>query len=239
MKELEQAQKFEIVDFRTMQNSISENFEGLSPQFISVKVPSGDISSFEIDDEPIKYVEGIIVDHYAIRFLFMSKYGGSEKVPPLCRSIDGVYGQRTGVDKPIQCANCEYNAWGSYAEHIDSSDHGNRKACQEKHRLFLLRSGELLPIVFTLPATSIQPLAFYMTKLASRGRHYSTVVTKIGLEKTKSRGGIDFVKTTFQKVIEVPNENVEETMNVAKYLKSYCRQKPIEPTEEESDDVAL
>lgn len=229
-------QKFEIVKFNELRESIGDNFEGLTPQFVRVKVPSGDLTVFEVDDEPVKSVEGIIVDHFPRRILYLKKYGDSEKTPPLCRSNDGIYGERTGIDGKVQCANCEYNVWGSYQKFIDEKDAGNRKACQEKHSLFLLRSGELLPLMFSLPSTSIAPLAMYMTKLGMKGKNQASVVTRISLEKDKSRGGIDYVKTVFQRVTDIPVEYLGEIKEVVKYLKGYCRMKPIAIEEEESGE---
>lgn len=228
-------QKFEIVKFNELRESIADNFEGLTPQFIRVKVPSGDLAVFEVDDEPAKSVEGIIVDHFASRVLYLKKYGEGDKTPPICRSNDGVYGERFGIENKILCSNCEYNIWGSYQKFIDEKETGNRKACQENHLLFLLRSGELLPLLFKLPSTSIAPLALYMTKLGMKGKNQTSVVTRISLEKDKSRGGIEYVKTVFQRVTDVPKENLDEIKEVVKFLKSYCRMKPIVTEEEESD----
>lgn len=228
-------QKFEIVKFNELREGIADNFEGLTPQFVRVKVPSGDLAVFEVDDEPAKSVEGIIVDHFASRVLYLKKYGEGDKTPPICRSNDGIYGERVGTDTKIPCANCEYNVWGSYHKFIDEKETSNRKACQEKHLLFLLRSGELLPLLFSLPSTSISPLAMYMTKLGMKGKNQTSVVTRISLEKDKSKGGIEYVKTVFQRVTDIPKENLDEIKEVVKFLKSYCRMKPIVTEEEETD----
>lgn len=227
---------FQLVDFKTIKTNIAENFEGLEPQFITVTIPAGGGTTFEIDeDEAVKAIEGVIIDHYAIRALFLNKFGEGEKTPPVCFSMDGVKGEGLGADEGTgSCYDCKYNKWGSYQEYVDETDTSNRKACAEKHRVFVLRSGELLPLLITFPVTSIRPLSLYMTKLASKGKNYKTVITRISLEK-KTKGDIPYSVAVFKFVKDIPEDKVEEIKAIAAFLKPYCRNKPIEDEIAEDD----
>lgn len=235
MGELEKVGEFQLVDYRTVQQNIAENFEGLTPQFISVKVPSGGATTFEIDEEPSKVIEGILIDHYAIRALFFQKYEESDNKVPDCRSMDGKTGEGICTDYPSKtnkrvcyCPDCPMNEWGSFKEYIDNDEPTNKKACQERHRLFILRSGELLPILINLPVTSIKPLALYMTKLASKGKSYQTVITRITLDKMRSGGGLDYAQAVFTRAGDIPEDKKKELIELSRFLKPYCRQKPVE-----------
>lgn len=240
MDKLVKYEGFEIVDPKIIKENISENFEGLTPSFITIKIPTGGSTVFEIDEETAKSVEGIIVDHYAIRILYMEKFGAGEKHPPVCKSTNGVAGEgmcEENGEAGCVCVDCDYNQWGSFKEFIDNTDDSNKKACQEKHRIFMLRSGELLPVLLPLPATSLEPLKLYMTKIAQKGKHYSTVITKISLEKATSKNGLVYAKAVLQKLGDIPEDKTKEIMSLKKFLKPYCRNKPIEAqegTEEEA-----
>lgn len=240
MGELVKYEGFEIADPKIIKENISENFEGLTPSFITIKMPTGGSTTFEVDEEAVKSVEGIIVDHYAIRMLYMEKFGAGEKHPPVCKSINGMEGQgiceENGEDSCL-CVDCDYNQWGSFKKFIDNADDSNKKACQEKHRIFILRSGELLPVLLPLPATSLEPLKLYMTKIAQKGKHYSTVITKISLEKVTSKGGLNYAKAVFQKLGDVPEDKTKEIISLKKFLKPYCRNKPIEAQEATGEEA--
>lgn len=213
-----------FVSLKEIHQSISENFEGLTPQFIIAKIPTGS-SGFEVSDELMKEIDGVIVDHYAIRCLYLEKYGGGDGKSPNCISNDGLTGNLG------QCFSCNYNKWGSYSEFIDAADISKRKACHEKHRIFILRSGEILPIMLSIPPTSIQSFALYMTKLASKKQHYSSVITKLTILRTKNTQGVEYSKVVPTKLSGLSPEKVKESMSVAKYLKTYCRNKPIDDAE--------
>lgn len=234
MGELVKYEGFEIADPKIIKENISENFEGITPSFITIKFPTGGSTTFEIDEEAIKSIEGIIVDHYGIRMLYLEKFGSGEKHPPVCKSQNGITGEgmcEENGEAGCTCIDCIYNQWGSFKKFIDNSDDSNKKACHEKHRIFMLRSSELLPVLLPLPATSIESLRLYMTKIAQKGKHYSTIITKISLEKVSSKGGLDYAKTVFQKVSDVPADKTKEIMSLKKFLKPYCRNKPVEAQE--------
>lgn len=236
-KKTEMAKKkeqFTLAPIFSIKKNISENFEGITPQFLKVKIPAGGSLVFETEDEFLKTITGVIIDHYTVRFMFNTKFSGEKNVP-VCMSYDGIKGQDVSGNIKL-CSECIYNQWGSYKEYIDKTDTTNRKACHERHRIFIMRSGELLPILLTIPVTSIKNFAVYMTKLASKGKHYSHVITEISLVKNKSQSGIEYAMATFKKVEDIPEETIKEVENLISYLKPYCRQKPLEIEEEQEQE---
>lgn len=228
---------FQVANVEQISSTVLENFEGLVPVFSQIRFPSGGAVIFELDSEPEKYLEGVIICHYSTRALFTSKFGGGDdkKSPPACSSIDGRIG--TGLGKETStgfCRTCSFNEFGSFSSFVDPNDKSNKKACAVKHRLFLLRSGELFPILLALPITSIKNLEIYMTRIASRGKNYKTVITQIGLERVKNANNIEFAIATFKNMGDVPEEKVKSVMEVASFLDNFCRNKPI--TGDEEDD---
>jgi hypothetical protein len=59
-----------------------------------------------------------------------------------------------------------------------------------------LREGDVLPLVLTLPPTSLKEARKYFLRLASKGIPYYGVVTEIALEKDKNEGGIAYSKAS-------------------------------------------
>ena len=134
-------------------------------------------------EESIKSLEGIIVHWTTPRAywrLGMEEGGGS--APPDCFSSDGEYG--TG-DPGGDCFSCPMNQWGS-------AEKGSGKACKEKRMLFLLRPNSVLPMVVQAPSTSLQPLKKYLYRLSEHVTPYWLVVTRLGLEKAQSGGGVTY-----------------------------------------------
>jgi hypothetical protein len=243
MGELTPVGGFELVDVSNIRRNLAENFEGLTPSFVTVKFPTAGATVWEVGEEALKMIEGIIVDHHAIRALFSKPIGeGSDKVPPDCSSRNGIAAEEGGIGQSedgkikLQCKKCKYNAWGSYNKYIKPDKESNRKACNERHRVFILRSGEILPTLVAIPATSIGNLQEYMTKIVTKGKHYSSIITGISLEKTNNKDNIEYSKAVFKRLSDVPQEKMGEIAQLVQFLKDYCRAKPIEEevsTEEE------
>ncbi len=122
-----------------------------------------------------KEFTAVILYHHPIRAYFKGKYDGSVN-PPDCGSLDAV----TGYGDPGgDCANCIYNEYGT-AEN-------NAKACKERRRLYLLREGELFPVMLSLPPSSLKELSRYLMRLLSKGHKSYEVVTKFSLAKGQQR----------------------------------------------------
>ena len=170
---------------------MAEDCQGLEFSFDRVKLPAGGGTTFEIpsaeseEGEMVKAITGVIVYHHPAYAYYRNKYAGGNN-PPDCGSFDG----RTGVGNPGgSCADCPYNKFGS-AE-------GQGKLCKNKRTLYLLREGEMFPLMLSLPAGSLKPFTQYVKSQLSKGRKLSSVVTKITLKKVVNASGIVYSQAVF------------------------------------------
>lgn len=219
---------------------INENLEGLEPQFPLVKIPSGGGLAFEVpgetdEVESVTELVGVILDHYAVNAYWPEKFTG-ENTPPVCSSMDGKTGTalpEAPVEWPGQsrdCKTCPLNQFGSDPE-------SGGKACKNMRRVFLLRPGEIFPVMLSLPPTAISPFTAYMTRLLSRGRHFSSVVTRIKLQKTKNKTGITYSVPTFAVAEELSGDTAEGVRRWGEGLRPVMRRIEID-AEQESNGSA-
>lgn len=135
---------------------VSEDYEGLRLSFPRVKIPGGGSLQFEIpSDDPenpdyTKYIEGVILYNHDTCAYWPEGSEYDDNVTPLCSSVDGKtgYGAPGGV-----CATCALNQYGSVEK-------GKGKACKNMRNLYILRSGEHMPIDLQLNTVfSVLPFA--------------------------------------------------------------------------------
>ena len=208
----------------------AEELEGLNLSFDKVRIPSGGGTMWEVagdnPDEPehMKEIEGVIVDHYPINAYFENEYTG-EIVPPTCSSMDG----KIGVGEPSgNCANCLFNKYGS-------ADDGKGKKCKNLRRVYILRSGEILPILITLPPTSIKNFSDYVSKrIVTKGKKTCDFITRLTLAVEKSNTGIKYSKVQFVISRELDNEEKTIMRNFSESIKRTTRSERIEIVQ---DDV--
>lgn len=170
----------------TIQTNMGD--EEISPfDLDAVKVPSGGGSAFEVPTldgvEPQKELSGVIVHHKVARaFWRQGIEEGGGNTPPDCSSDDGKVGHG---DPGGYCKTCPYSQFGSDAE-------GRGQACKQFRQLFLLPPDSYLPIVVTVPPTSLKNVKNYLFRLTSKQIPYYTVVTRLSLEKQKNSQGIEY-----------------------------------------------
>lgn len=170
-------------------SAIHENLGGeeIGPGDLDrIKIPSGGGTSWTVPtlagDEDVKEFAGVIVGFKTVRSFWEKEFSG-ESNPPDCFSDDGA----TGNGAPGgTCARCPLNTWGS--------GKANEKACKERRLVFILRPGDFLPVVVSLPPASIAPFKKYLMRLSSQGVAYYSAVTRFALERDKNSGGIVFSK---------------------------------------------
>ena len=141
-----------------------------------------------------KSIEGIIV-HIEFPRAYWENQINEGRTPPNCSSPDGLKGfGLPGGD----CESCEFNKWGT-------SKTGNRtgKACREQNLLFLLRPGNLFPLVVQVPPTSIDAVKQYCFALSDEDRLYSEVFTTLSLLKVED-GANKYNKIIITKSGDVP-----------------------------------
>lgn len=232
--EMIEAGSFELKVNDEFVAAVTEELEGLGTLMPDmVKMPSGGGLAFEVpgedEDSPDveKTITGVIVAHVPMNAYWKEAFDG-ENTQPDCVSYDG----KTGVDASgaqKACKNCPLNQFGSGAD-------GYGKACQNKHRLYIMRSGSIIPLMLTLPPTSLKSFRMYIQRsLIGRGyMHTWEVITEIGLKKEKSAGGIEYSAATFKRVGVLTPEQKEEARKMGETYKAVNDQ--IDETVEEQTD---
>ena len=196
-----------------------EELSGLDNEFERIKIPAGGSVMFESPsgnpDEPdmIKEFSAVILYHHPMYVFYNSKFNGSNN-PPDCLSIDGI----TGVGVPGgKCINCPKNKFGS-------GENGS-KACKNKHQMYLLREGEIFPVVLSLPTSSNKEFSRYIKHLLSRGKKSDSVVTKFSLKKAINKTGISYSQVQFSVARELDTKEIELIKNYSEQVKSYAHNK--------------
>lgn len=183
---------------------LAEDMDGLRLSFKQVKIPAGGALQFEVPsndpDNPdyTKTLEGVILyNHFSYAYWPENDDGDpDENATPLCQSVDGKvgYGTPGGI-----CASCGYNRFGS---------RGRGKACKNSRVLYLLQSGEYMPIQISLPPTSLKPFNdFANFAFLIRQRGLCSSVVQIGL-KRESNGKDDYSVATFKVLYDFEGEEL-------------------------------
>ena len=172
---------------------------GLTFRFDRIKIPSGGSIAFEVpgdeeETEMAKTITAVIAFHHPAFGYYATKFQGGSN-PPDCESFDGIHG--TGNPGGL-CRACPYNKFGSG---------GNKsKACKNRHMLYLVREGEIFPVVISLPTGSLKSFTDYVKHQLTKGRKLSNIVTQISLEKATNDEGIVYSKAKF-KFVRVLNDD--------------------------------
>ncbi len=188
------------VESSNLAESLGEEMQGLNITFDRIKVPSGGGLAYEVpgdnpeEPELEKEFEAVILYHHPMLSYYKEKYNGANEAPN-CSSIDGITGIDRDTGEMKSCKDCPFNEFGS-------GENGG-KACKVKRRIFLLRKGETLPVVFALPTTSVGDFSKYIMRIVSKGRKSNQVVTKFSLKKVQNSGGITYSKVVVSQVREL------------------------------------
>ena len=193
--------------------------DGLQLTMQRVKIPGGGNLQFEIrNDDPDnpdyeRKLVGVLLYHHLANAYWPEGSEYDDNVPPFCQSFDGKqgYGEPGGV-----CAACAFNQFGSTAN-------GSGKACKNMRQVYLLRSGEYLPLQLSLPPTSLRPFNDFMNLafVARRRPSYSAIV-EIGLKRAES-GGYTYSVATFRKVRDLEGEGLAAVKSYAANFKEQVK----------------
>lgn len=201
------------------QEELSEDMDGLQMSFQRVKIPAGGVLQFEMpSDDPenpdyIKTLEGVILHHHASCAYWPAGSEYDDDTTPLCSSVDG----KVGIGDPgILCATCPMNQFGSAKD-------GRGKACKNMRQLYLLRSGEYMPMQLTLPPTSLSPFREFMNQafVLRRRTSYGSVV-QIGLKKANN-GTNDYSVATFKRLYDFEGEDLAQIRAYANSFKEQIK----------------
>ena len=216
-------------------DEIAEDADGLQMMsFQRVKIPAGGQLQFEIPTEDpdnpdyARTLEGVILYNHAACTLWPEGSEYDEDTKPLCSSVDG----KTGIGEPGgACATCPMNAYGS------ARDGGRGKACKNMRDIYLLRSGEYLPLQLSLPPTSLRPFNDFMNlAFVPRRRPSYSAIVEIGLKRAES-GGYTYSVATFRKVRDLEGEGLAAVKSYAANFKEQVKSLLAQRVENYKSDV--
>jgi hypothetical protein len=191
-----------------------------------VKMATGGVTKWIVpslddpDGESVKQIEGIILAHKLSRTYWEKPYTGAGEIPD-CSSRDAKLAipQRMESEDPdveddffqppaqlvntmadgapvYSCDSCALAQWGSK---IRDGKATRGQACKLTHQLFLLAPATRLPLVVSLPPTSLKPAQNYLLDLLDYGIDVKRVTTVITLEKATGKGVPDYARAVFRK----------------------------------------
>lgn len=216
---------------------IHEELDGLGPiPFDTVKVPSGGGIAFEVpSDDPEspdseKSLVGVIVYHHCTNAYWANSFDGKNEQPD-CASMDG----KNGIDRDSgelrQCESCPLNQFGSAPD-------GKGKACKNMHRIYLLREGEVLPLLLPLPPTSLKAFKDYLAKrIVLKGKRAWQVLTQITLKKEQNSGGITYASCVFTKLGDLTPAQAEQIKGTVDAVKQLAESVPLTAADEASGET--
>ena len=193
----------QLMDFN-LSTAMAEELDGLNMTFDRIKIPSAGSTVFELPgedaDEPeaAKEFSGVILWHHPLFAYYKNAYVGGSN-PPDCGSFDGTSGVGTpGGD----CSMCPYNQFGSGVN--------GSKLCKNRRRIYILREGEIFPLLLSLPTGSLKEFTRYIKRLLGKGYKSNMIVTRFSLKKTVNSGGITYSQAQF--VIDRPLTSEEQAV---------------------------
>lgn len=154
------------------------------------KVPAGGGKSFDIltgnedMDTSTPTLRGVVIHQQKCNAYFNEESVGNTL--PLCASEDGVCGTMRESGEIRYCNACPLNKYAS-------STKGSGKACKNMIRLFLLIEGSPVPVMLTLPPTSIRAWQNYrMSVLAMNRLRPEETVTEFSLTTATNANGVKY-----------------------------------------------
>ncbi|MBR3622190.1 MAG: hypothetical protein IKN43_02450 [Selenomonadaceae bacterium] len=187
--------------------------DGLNVAFEIVKIPIGGVTMFEMptdnpeETESVKEFSAVILHHHPLRAYYKEAYTGGTN-PPDCGSFDGVIGSGN-------CADCIYNEFGTGVN--------GAKACKEKRRLYLLREGDIFPMILSIPTGSLKAFSRYLMKCLPKWGASNGGVTKFTLMKATNSGGIVYTKAQFQMERKLTDEEFALVQGLTENIKHWSQ----------------
>ena len=209
-----------VSDSKFSSAELADDMDGLQLSFQRAKIPGGGVLQFELPGEDpenpdyVQTLEGVILFNHSANSYWPAGSEYDDNTPPQCQSVDGKvgYGDPGGI-----CEACDYNKFGS-------DPNGGGKACKNMRVLYLLRSGEMMPIQLSLPPTSIRPYTtFVNSAFLLRGRRVCSGLVQIGLRKGASNG-FTYSVATFKKLRDFEGEELAQVCAYADSFRDQIKQ---------------
>lgn len=204
-----------LKDFN-LAEALASEMSGMDITFDRISVPAAGGQAFEVPGEMpgetamVKDFKGVILCHHPMFSYYRERFTGGNN-PPDCGSCDGI----TGVGNPGGvCARCPLNVYGS-------GENGG-KACKNKRRVYVLREGELIPVLLTLPTGSIKEFNVYIQQLLAKGNRSYSVVTNFSLTKATNAKGITYSKVLFTAVSKLSPEELPYVKAMSEQINQYA-----------------
>ena len=144
----------------------------------------------------VQAIEGVILCSHPTNALWGHDFSHREQGEmPVCRSMDGQRGTILETGEVRMCAECPHNQF------VDG-----HKECTNKKQLYIMREGDLVPILFSLPPTALKYFDKYLVRcrLTMRVPLFS-VVTRITL-RNETNNGNEFSVPVFTPIGKLPKE---------------------------------
>ena len=209
-----------VSDSKFSSAELADDMDGLQLSFQRAKIPGGGVLQFELPGEDpenpdyVQTLEGVILFNHSANSYWPAGSEYDDNTPPQCQSVDGKVGYG---DPGGNCEACDYNKFGS-------DPNGGGKACKNMRVLYLLRSGEMMPIQLSLPPTSIRPYTtFVNSAFLLRGRRVCSGLVQIGLRKGSSNG-FTYSVATFKKLRDFEGEELAQVCAYADSFRDQIKQ---------------
>jgi len=153
----------------------------------------------------VQAVEGVILCSHPTNALWGHDYvSRQDGEMPVCRSMDGQTGTILETGEVRLCSECPYNQF------VDG-----RKQCSNKRQLYIMREGDLVPILFSLPPTALKYFDQYLVRCRLTMRvPLFTVVTRITLKNVKTNGN-EYSVPVFAPIGKLPRDEATRMKDYA------------------------
>ncbi len=198
---------------------ITEELQGVLTRSMlgTIQIANGGACCFKVKepgaDEAtpgVQAVEGMILAFHRTNVLWGHDFGHREQGElPVCRSMDGETGTILETGEVRQCESCPHNKFCD-----------GHKECSNKMQLYVMREGDLVPMLFSLPPTALKYFNKYLVRcrLTERVPMFS-VVTRVTLRNEQNAGGNEFSVPVFTPVGKIPRE---EAMRMKEYAQAFA-----------------
>lgn len=214
--ELSTINSFTALKGFNLADAMSEEMVGMDISFDRIKIPAAGGTVFEVpgdesgEPDAVKEFTGVILFHHPLYTYYRERFTGGNAMPD-CGSYDSI----TGVGNPGgNCSRCPLNQFGS-------GENGG-KACKNKRRVYILREGELIPVLLTLPAGSMKDFSVFVKRLLAKGKKSSAVVTRFSLKKASNANGIAYSQAQFCVERQLTDEEMPYITAMAEQVKQFA-----------------
>ena len=213
---------------------LDEVSSGFNPQPVRIEIMHKQ-GMFQFPGiSPEKRLEGVVLASRMVRVFFprMGLDADTDRLAevtggrPVCRSDNYTHGNLIDIETDDElfniirdkiaegagdCFRCPLNQWAS-VEILGRS--GNGKACNELRRLLFWKPGMLVPVILSVPSSSIRNWDVYCSALTAAGLRHNHVVTEVSAEVKEQQGRKDrqYSILQFSKVGNVTEEMAEELL---------------------------